>query len=280
MDRLILENQCQLAWTEYGAPEGEPVFYFHGMQGSRLEPSPADAIAHDMGIRLIAPDRPGYGNSDPHEDFKLLDWPDVISQLADHLNLNQFSIIAYSAGGAYALACGNRIPARIKHVTLLSATAPFDTEVMQTHLNAILIHLFELATVDKQATVQQVSQLAASPEALLDSLLAMLPPCDKVIFDQAHIQEHYLKNITLALNKGINGIVNDLRCLGLPWQFNLQDIPVDVDIWHGREDNNIGFPVAEYLARALPDPTTHFFDNKGHCYLFEQWNDILEHYKS
>lgn len=279
IDSLLLGNQCRLAWAEYGAPGGEPVFYFHGMQGSRLEPSPADAIARDMGIRLIAPDRPGYGDSELPEGFRLLDWPDAILQLADKLQLNQFSIISFSGGGKYALACASKLAERIKHISLVSAPAPFDTEVMQQHLIADFKPLVELAAVDYPAAIQQVSQLATSPEALLDLLLAPLPPSDKATFRQAHIQKHCLDNITLAMKNGINGIANDLRCLALPWQFDLQDIHLDIDIWHGRDDINVGFPVAEYLADALAHSTTHFLENKGHWFLFEQWSNILQRYK-
>jgi RNA polymerase sigma-70 factor (ECF subfamily) len=62
---LELADGRRLAYAEYGSAAGEPIFLFHGLPGSRLswgllpgEPIPA-------GLRVIAPDRPGYGRSDP-----------------------------------------------------------------------------------------------------------------------------------------------------------------------------------------------------------------------
>src|SRR5512141_2763064 len=53
-----------LGYAEYGDPAGAPVFYFHGWPSSRLEGRAAHAPALNLGLRLVAPERPGYGLSD------------------------------------------------------------------------------------------------------------------------------------------------------------------------------------------------------------------------
>lgn len=265
-----------IAWNEYGAADGEPVFYFHGTPGSRLEAYSADKAAHDLGIRLIAPERPGYGHSTPHDNFNLLDWPKALIQLADKLKLHEFSILGFSAGGPYALACAHEIPDRIKHITLVGSTAPFETDVMQTNINYDFKPLYELSTTDYQTATEQVSQLAASPEALFNILQTPLPTTDKAILNQKAFHDHYLDNLTLAINNGVNGIVNDLRCLAQSWQFSLEAIQPHIDIWHGYDDRNVGFAVAEYLANKLNSTSTHFLDNSGHYFLFEKWHDVLK----
>ena len=63
--------------------------------------------------------------------------------------------------------------------------------------------------------------------------------------------------------------------LTLPWQFNLKDIQTHINIWHGRDDNLIGFPVAEYLAETLKNTSTYFLNNNGHYFLFDQWKEVL-----
>ena len=275
MNRLILNNNHQLAWNEYGAPEGEPIFYFHGTPSSRMEAKVADNIARDLGIRLIAPDRPGYGDSDVQDDFRLLNWPDVVSQLADKLQLNQFSIFSFSGGGAYALACAHELAERLKHVTIVGSPAPFETEVMQKYISAEFKPLYELSAADYPAAVQQVSQLVNSLDTFLEILQATLPPSDKALFEQDSFHQHYLESLTLATTHGVNGIVNDLRNLTLPWQFNLEDIQLPIDIWHGREDKSFGFAIAEYLSNTLKSTSTHFLNNNGHYFLFNQWREIL-----
>jgi pimeloyl-ACP methyl ester carboxylesterase len=279
MKSLLLGDQAQLAWNEYGASDGEPVFFFHGTPGSRLQASPADDIARDLGLRLIAPERPGYGDSDAQEHFDLLDWANSVSLLANNLNLEQFSILGYSAGGAYALACGRKMTERIKHITLVGSLAPFETAVMQQHINAAFKPLYELAAADTHTATQQLSQLASSPEALLEVMQSQLPPCDQAIFSQALFRKNFTQNLALAIRQGVKGTVNDFRNLALPWQFNLEDIYVPIDIWHGQDDNNCGIAVGRYLAEALNSESTHFPENKGHFFLFEQWHEILVNLK-
>lgn len=280
MENLSVNHNHQIAWNEYGAPDGEPVFYFHGTPGSQLEAFPADQAARDLGIRLICPERPGYGDSASQIDFSLLDWPNALTQLADKLKLNNFSILAYSAGGPYALACAHEIPEHIKHITLVGCTAPFETDVMQDYICADFKPLYELSATDYPSAIDQVSQLARSPEVLFDVLQGPLPVVDKAIFNQKAFQKHYLKNLTHALNTGANGIVNDLCCLAQPWQFSLQDIELHVDIWHGHDDKNVGIAVAEYLANTLKSTSTHYLDDCGHYFLFNNWYEVLTRIKT
>ena len=63
---IKLKDGRMLGYAEYGAPEGKPVFYFHGFPGSRLDwpISDSDDSATQLNARIIAVDRPGMGLSD------------------------------------------------------------------------------------------------------------------------------------------------------------------------------------------------------------------------
>ncbi|MDH5659665.1 MAG: alpha/beta hydrolase [Gammaproteobacteria bacterium] len=280
MGELELTNKSRLAWSEYGATDGEPVLYFHGAPGSRLEAQPADKIAKALKLRLISIDRPGYGDSTLQDDFNLLDWPGVISQLADKLNLERFSILGFSCGGIYALACAHEMPEKINHLTLVSCPAPFETQAMQEYISVDFKPFYELSVADKIAAAQQFSQLAPSAEALFNILHAPLPACDKAIFSQNSMHTHYLENLTEAIKNGSDGLVNDLRNMALPWQFNPGDIPLTVNIWHGENDLNFGVGIGKYLADTLENSSPQFLDNNGHYLLFEHWREILECFRT
>lgn len=56
---LRLGDGRRLGYAQYGRPDGQPVFYFHGHPGSRLEARLADQAAAAAGVRVIAVDRPG-----------------------------------------------------------------------------------------------------------------------------------------------------------------------------------------------------------------------------
>ena len=72
---LTLSDGRQVGYAEWGDPAGMPVVYCHGFPGSRLEARLADSPAKALGIRLIAPDRPGFGISSPNPTLTLPTWP-------------------------------------------------------------------------------------------------------------------------------------------------------------------------------------------------------------
>jgi pimeloyl-ACP methyl ester carboxylesterase len=80
------------AYTEHGDLSGTPVFFVHGNPSSRLMRHPDESIVEGLGVRVITPDRPGYGFSDFQSKRRLLDFPNDIAQLADGLDIEKFAI--------------------------------------------------------------------------------------------------------------------------------------------------------------------------------------------
>ena len=75
---LQLSDGRKLGFAEYGVPDGNPVFFFHGGPSSRLFHHPDDQIAISLGAHIISIDRPGYGLSSFQAGRKLIDWPDDV----------------------------------------------------------------------------------------------------------------------------------------------------------------------------------------------------------
>src|ERR1700726_2759225 len=86
---LPLQSGRHLAFAEYGDPAGVPVFFFHGWPSSRTMAELTDTAARDLGVRIISPDRPGIYESAFQPNRKLLDWPQVLEELANHLEIER-----------------------------------------------------------------------------------------------------------------------------------------------------------------------------------------------
>jgi hypothetical protein len=71
---IQLPDGRTLSYLESGDPKGLPVFFFHWGPGSRLDGLIFDELNQQLGIRMITPDRPGYGLSDYQENRTYLDW--------------------------------------------------------------------------------------------------------------------------------------------------------------------------------------------------------------
>jgi hypothetical protein len=92
-ETLTLPDGRKLGYAQYGLPTGKAILYQHGFPGSRLEASQHHDICMELGLRMIAIDRPGHGWSSPHPGSKLLDWPKDVECLADHLELESYSVM-------------------------------------------------------------------------------------------------------------------------------------------------------------------------------------------
>ncbi len=123
-EQITLLDGRKLCFCEYGDITGMPVIFFHGVLGSRYERHPNDTATKELGIRLIVPDRPGYGYSDANINGGYLEFVDDVVQLADYLNIDRFSTFGLSVGSIYAAACAYKIPERIMSNALASITLP------------------------------------------------------------------------------------------------------------------------------------------------------------
>ena len=68
-----------------GQQDGRPVLFCHGLADSRLAVQPFGPAARDLGLRLIAPDRPGIGGTDRRGFGRLADWVDDATLVLDAL---------------------------------------------------------------------------------------------------------------------------------------------------------------------------------------------------
>ena len=117
-----------LAYAEYGGPRGLPIVHCHGTPSSRVEGNLIfnAAVAAELGVRIIVPDRPGMGRSDFQPGRRIVDWPEDVLQLAEALGLDTFAVLGSSGGSPYAAACGALIPNRVRLVGLLGGVGPAD----------------------------------------------------------------------------------------------------------------------------------------------------------
>ncbi|KAJ5159182.1 uncharacterized protein N7500_008833 [Penicillium coprophilum] len=117
-----------IAFSEVGDPKGHVVLCCVGMGLTRYLMAFYDELARTLNLRLVTLDRPGVGESGPHqgdEPSTPLSWPDDVAIVCNHLRVTKFSILAHSAGAIYALATALRIPQHIRgRIHLLAPWIP------------------------------------------------------------------------------------------------------------------------------------------------------------
>lgn len=245
-----------LAWAEYGTATGFPVFFFHGNPGSRLAGRLLDEAARDADVRLVAPDRPGFGRSEPRPDRTLLDWGDDVAALADGLGLDRYSVLGHSAGGPHALACGAApvVRDRLETVGLLGGVAPpAAPHDDQPLANRLLSATARRAPWALGLLFRVTARLAdrRSPSFVTQTL------SDREVGDApgdidpgvaATVRRDFLE----AFRDGPGGAVHEFGLLARPWGFDLSSVSVPVVARYGGDDSNVPPSHAAYLSRHLP----------------------------
>src|SRR3954468_2175122 len=93
-----------LTVRQAGDPGGSPIVYFHGTPSCRLEAAFADDLCAELGIRMVAFDRPGYGGS-AGAPFSPASIARDTAPLATSLGIDRFASLGQSGGGPFSLAC-------------------------------------------------------------------------------------------------------------------------------------------------------------------------------
>lgn len=120
--KTVLAGESMLAYDEWGG--GEPVVLVHGNFSSRRW---WELVARQKpaGLRLIAPDLPGFGDSPMRDGEVSIDrYAQDLLQCADALALTQFWLVGLSLGGMIAQAVACRAPKRVRGLLLVSSCGP------------------------------------------------------------------------------------------------------------------------------------------------------------
>ena len=110
----------RLAYRQYGAAGGIPVFLLSNWGFSSLQPPWVHEAALRHDIRLIAVERPGTGLSTPDNNMTHMSFAGIMRRLADALGLASFRLMGHAAGAAFALALASHVPERVDAVMLRS----------------------------------------------------------------------------------------------------------------------------------------------------------------
>lgn len=265
---MKLNDGRSLGYAEYGDRSGTPVFYNHS--GSRLDIRASSPIAADLGIRLIALDRPGIGLSDFRPNYQFLDWPDDVAEAADRLGLDNFAMFGHSIGTVFSLACAYKMPERLTRCALIGAAAPLDAPGVTEGMHRFNKALFSLNKrtswpMRVQAAVMARLLNGKNAERTTRSMMNMLNDSDReAIANQPELMDDMLEAGRETFRSGTRGAVWANLLLAHPWGFPLEDIKVPVAIWQGEEDSNAPVAMAKYLAQTIPDCQLHIMTSEGH----------------
>ncbi|MBV7340123.1 alpha/beta hydrolase [Chloroflexi bacterium TSY] len=277
---VCLPDGRTLGYAEYGDPAGKPVIHCHGSNSSRLERPSDESILTKLNIRLVVPDRPGHGLSDVHPGRSLHNWADDVVTLADHLQLEQFAISGYSAGGPHAAVCAYKLADRVTKLGLISSIAPLDRanpfeDVSLGGRFAVYLGQRALWLLNLAAPLQ-AWLIGTNPAWVIDRFVLTLPTADQESLADITARRRLEDTTVEAYRNGGAGPVEDIRVYTAPWEFRLDQIRVPTYIWQGGSDHTATPSNGRYLANQIPHSHYTLYPDEGHYMIARHWQEILQ----
>jgi pimeloyl-ACP methyl ester carboxylesterase len=276
---LRLRDGRLLGYAECGAADGKPLFFFHGMPGSRREAELADDAANRLGVRIIAADRPGYGLSDFKPGRTFVEWPDDVLELADALGIERFAVAGVSGGGPYAAACALKIPQRLTAAAIISGVGPFDapaaTEGMSAENRLLFGTARRLPWLVNAPMWLMAQAVRRFPDRALSLTMRSLPEADRKVLARPEVWALFVEDIVEAYRQGARGASWEAILYSRPWDFRLRDIAMEVHLWQGEEDVNVPASMGRYQAESIPNCRATFLPGEGHLLIVDHMEEML-----
>jgi len=278
-DVVRLPDGRGIGYAEYGVPDGQACFYFHGHPGSRLEARFAESAAAAAGVRLVALDRPGYGRSDFVEGRSILDWPDDVARVADAKGIARFLVVGGSGGGPYALACAYKMPERVVRAGVISGVGPHNVKGIAKGMrwqNRVGFRWGARWPALARMLMRSMERcIRERPERTVDALVNAMSPADAAVARGPRVRELLGDIVAEAFRQGSAGAAWDVVLLGRPWGFSLREIRPTVYLWQGEADVLVPPGMGRYQAEQIPDCRAWFLPGEGHLLVIDHIDEVI-----
>ncbi|AXG09865.1 alpha/beta fold hydrolase [Haloplanus rubicundus] len=256
-DRVSVAADRHVAYAEYGDPTGRPVLFLHGTPGSRRLGQLFDAPARREGVRIVAPDRPGYGASSPWPTRDLTDTGAFVAPVLDDAGVDRAGVVGFSGGGPHALALAATHADRVTSVDVVAGATPPDCPPTP-RVQRLLGRLASTTPRLLSGLLRVQAWLAGVAPAVVVSQYA---ETERVPDEVASL---VARDFVDAVAASRRGAITELRLLAASWDLPLASVDRPVRLRHGTRDANVPIAGARALRDRLPDARLTAVEDADH----------------
>jgi pimeloyl-ACP methyl ester carboxylesterase len=278
---VALPDGRRLGYAEYGDPHGDPVLWFHGTPGARLQiPPAAEPEGLSRNLRIVTVERPGNGGSTPHLYTRVRDFAPDVAHLADQFGFERFALAGLSGGGPYVLGCAHELPERVVTAAVLGGLGPVRGPESSPGYTWILGRFAPLLVRARSPMATVFSTTLRSLRPVADQGLWVYmrvgPPPDRPVFELPEMADMFKSDILTGLQGGMRGPVYDLALFSRHWGFALADIKVPVRFWQGDADLIVPLDHGRHQAALVQDSKLFIRPGEGHFAGFTALDHVLD----
>jgi len=233
----IIFNDKKIFYRSAGTDKTNPLILIHGLAGdSRLFHNQLKFFAPYC--RVIAPDLPGHGRSDPFDNNTASLYSEALSRIIDHEGLEKSILLGHSMGGAVAIQYYLANKVKVKAMVMVSTSHKF--------------------SIDSEAAAEAEENF----ENFYKSLITRSFSRKAGIFLLAS------QNSIPETQK--NALIADLKiCTAIDFEDNLSEIKVPALIIANRDDAVLDSKLTAEMSQKIAGSRLVMFNNSGHVPFFE-----------
>jgi pimeloyl-ACP methyl ester carboxylesterase len=231
---------------------GRPLLYLHSGFGE-VGALPLFAALADAGFRVVAPELPGFGRSDPAPDWhRVEDAVFHLRRMCEALSLPPCTVVGSSLGGWLAAELAVWFPDRVSSLVLVDAVG----------LRVDGAPVFDLFAARQRELLEHVFPHGGD-------LLTMIAPAIEGTDDEHALLLHFFHAMEATARLGWNPFLHDPKLRG---RLPLVSAPALV-VWGG-DDAVVPVEHGEVYADEIPDATLTVLDGCGHLPALEQPDEL------
>ena len=200
-------------------------------------------------------------------------------KLADHLNIDRFSVMGLSGGGPHALVCAALLADRVEAAAIVSGAGPLADPRAEQDMMALNRFIARLARRRSRVlTVLAIAQTAFArrwPTKAMELMVQTLPEADVTIVRRPDVRQMLELDISRASRTTGLAAAQDFELFTADWGFALDRIHVPVSFWQGTADRNVPAQHATLMHDCVPASTLHALDGEGHFLVVDRLAEIL-----
>jgi pimeloyl-ACP methyl ester carboxylesterase len=268
-----------LGYGLYGASDGPLVVVLDG-PGSRGLARAMSSPAARLGIKLLAPDRPGFGSSTPARERSIAGIAGDLLALVDHLGFRRFGLVAQSGGTPYALAVAAAAGDRVTGLAIVGAMAPLDEpHALEDVARPIRIAglLARRAPSVLRLLLNGLSrQNAKDPEYAARKFAANLPPDDRRVLADPTLWAIHATSTAEIMSRPA-AFAWEMRMLVRPWSTKWDRITAPAALWVGELDRSHPPSMSRRLAKLLGEAPVTVVAGAATFAMLPCYPDALRH---
>lgn len=265
-DRDVRLGDGRIVRVSRFGPRGRlPIVYLHGFLGSRIEPRVAGPLDAD----IVAPDRPGYGGSDPSRPPSLRRFAHDLGEVLDALGIDRFAVLGASAGAPYALAVCATLGPRVARCVLAAGVAG-RSAIDAGGGTVMLLRQMRRHLVTVRKLLPPTARLAlrlGADRPVLDLLFAMGREHFAPGVDRERLSRLLIDSLREGTRRGMDGPLADIEILTKPWDVDPTTVTTPVLVLHGADDLVVPPAHAAWYASTLPHARVRIVPRTGHVSL-------------